>query len=729
MAGALRCADGMLRHQTNADLKAALWAAVSDATWFHDLGKLDPQTQAELRQGRKARLSWDHIDAGVAHLDACGALTAAWLVRGHHAPGLPSRLHHFTSQTDRKLRGRRHDDLPPDIHRLQIDRTNEQLPSLLTLHERVLGPHRPTPGKGLHGLRLRLLLSCLVDGDHSDTARFTSGWVAPPSPEPRWKERLAALDAYVKRLGDKEGQRNELRRTFYEACRNSPVNEPLVACEGPVGIGKTTAVVAWLLRRAIETNTRRLFIVAPQTTILTQTAQMLRKALVLDGEQPDAVIAEHHHRADFEHISARDLATLWGAPIILTTAVQLFETLSSNRPAVLRKLHALPGSVVFLDEAHAMLPVSATRTCVSAGKVSTAVKTAILPQNWRWIRELARDWSCSFVLASGSMARFWKLDGISDDTDQELPDLVPAHLVSPLREAEAKRVRYVRAGRFSGPEALAVAVTNEPGPHLVIMNTVQSAAVTAWHMRKAGHDVLHLSTALCPQDRTTILDEIWRRLDPGTLYPANWTLVGTSLLEAGLDLSFRTAFRERFSTASLIQTGGRVNRNSEWAEGGTVHDFLASPVGGLTAHPDARASAHVLERLFERHALNGSITPAEVVTRAMQDELRPRQDALRDHLGQAERNGNYPDVMSLGRIIDTDTELVVVDGGLVDRIIAGTPLSSQEILNRSVQIRSTRIRRLGLPEIPDRRGLYLWPHGYDPAFLGYMQGIIETDMG
>ncbi|MDQ2105661.1 DEAD/DEAH box helicase [Azospirillum isscasi] len=722
-AGALRCADAMLLHQPDAGLKAEIRAAVGDAVLFHDLGKLDPQTQAALRRGRDAKLPWDHIDAGVAHLSSCKAMTAAWVVRGHHAPGLPSRPHHFTSPKDRKLRGRRHDDARPDTHRAQIDRTNGGLPALLALHEALLGPHRPTPGKALRGLRLRLALSCVVDGDHGDSAGFTRGWAPPQPPEPRWEERLTKLDAYVKKLGGAGGQRDGLRRAFYDACRSSDLDEPLVACEGPVGIGKTTAVTAWLLRRAIATGARRLLVVAPQTTILAQTAETLRKALVLDGERPDAVVAEHHHRADFDHISARDLATLWSAPIILTTSVQFFETLSSNRPSVLRKLHALPGSVVFLDEAHAMLPVSGTRTRAS-GRGTERVATAILPQNWRWIGELAREWSCSFVLASGSLARFWEFEGIADGTCPPLPDLVPATLTEPLRQAEADRVRYVRAGRFSGPAALADAVAAQPGPRLLIMNTVQSAAVMAWHMRKAGDDVLHLSTALCPRDRTAILAEIQRRLSPESAYPTKWTLVGTSLLEAGLDLSFRTAFRERFGTASLIQVGGRVNRDGEWSDGGTVHDFLVSPTDGLTAHPEARASSEVLGRLFESGTLDGSLAPADLVTRAMRRELRSGGGPLPDHLGQAEKSMNYPDVTSLGRVIDTETELVVVDPVLAGRIAAGASPPATDVLAGSVQIHSARIDRLGLLEISGRRGIYHWPHGYDPAFLGYMDGLL-----
>ena len=133
------------------------------------------------------------------------------------------------------------------------------------------------------------------------------------------------------------------------------------------------------------------------------------------------------------------------------------------------------------------------------------------------------------------------------------------------------------------------------GPRLVILNTVQSAAVVARAMRDAGHDTLHLSTALAPKDRAPILKRVEEKLKEDV---TDWTMVATSCVEAGVDLSFRTAFRERFSTASLIQVGGRVNRHGEKAEG-IVFDFCIDEGDGITRHPGARYSAAVLKRQLE----------------------------------------------------------------------------------------------------------------------------------
>ena len=291
--GACARAEAMLRFTSSPP--AGFMDGVRDASALHDLGKLDPANQVALASGRNGRLHWDHIDAGVAHLMGAKAVSAAWLVRGHHAPGLPSQQEQFTD-SGRRLRGRRGNEESTSRHDEQIARTDAHLPDLLSTHAAVVGPATPTRSKVVHGLAMRLALSCLVDADHSDTSTFDNERDQPVPPKPRWAERLAQLDTFVAALKPSENTaRNEHRETFYKVCRNSTIAAPLVACEGPVGIGKTTAVTAYLLRRAQEDNLRRLVVVAPYINIISQTAKTLRQALTLPGEQQQEVVAEHHH--------------------------------------------------------------------------------------------------------------------------------------------------------------------------------------------------------------------------------------------------------------------------------------------------------------------------------------------------------------------------------------------------------------------------------------------------
>lgn len=705
--GALERADDMLRYAVAPP--AGLRSAIEAAATFHDLGKLDPDIQAVLQKGRGNKLNWDHIDAGVAHLSAQKNWMGAWLVRAHHAPGLPQKAEHFTERTDRRLRGRRRDDNAIDRHDEQISRTDSVLDNYLERHETATGRYSVEPQRPVHGLTMRLALSCLVDADHADSAFFDTGRSPLGFARPRWAERLDALRDYVARLpvglNDVERKRNQYRRDFFSACLNSSIEDRMVACEGPVGLGKTTSVVAYLLRRARDEGLRRLIIVAPFTNILGQTAKRLRKALVLPEEEADQVIVEHHHQADFSGRADRELAVLWRAPIVLTTAVSFFETLAACDPATLRKLHALPGSAVFLDEAHATLP------------------TKLWPQNWKWLRELADRWTCRFVFASGSLARFWEAPDIIDEP--MTLKLLPADQAEEVMRYERQRVEFARAadGRVLTISQLINLVKQEPGPRLVILNTVQNAAVVAQTMREQHMDVLHISTALTPNDRGQILEQIEHRLQ-FTGYP-DWTLVATSCVEAGVDLSFRCAFRERFAAASIIQVGGRVNRHGEHTEcgGGRVYDFAIADEG-ITQHPAASVSADVLCDLMAVDKFNQD-NPADVVTLAMRQELKALGGLPSDLLLKAESERDYPRVKELGRVIDTDTRFVVVEPRLKELLRKRTPVDFRTLLQGSVQLWAHKIEELALDLLPGRGEIYAWDDVYDPEFLGYMAGVLR----
>ena len=688
-------------------------ASVETAAAYHDLGKLDPEIQKVLHAGRGGKLKWDHIDAGVAHLSRHDDWMAAWLVRGHHAPGLPAKRAHFTLKTDRRLRGRRREDeRDPDQHSVQIERTDAMLATYLSEHMAVADTVESGSRRPMHGLSMRLALSCLVDADHADAAFFDKKISFGKAPDPRWNERLESLVRYVQSLGTgrttDEKERNRRRSKFFDACLHSRINAPMAACEAPVGFGKTTAVTAYLIRRARNEGLRRLIIVAPFTNILTQNAHVLRKALVLEGEDPDEVIVEHHHRADFSDQNARSLAVLWRAPIVLTTAVSFFETLAACDPGTLRKLHALPGSAIFLDEAHAALPME------------------LWPQNWNWLCELADTWGCRFVFASGSLVRFWEDHGVVKDT-RELPELLPSRQSDDAHAAERSRIRFetLGDGRVQNVEDLICRIQEAPGPRLAILSTVKNAAIVAKKMRDCGFDVMHLSTALTPDDREKILERVFERLQCADM--RNWTLVATSCVEAGVDFSFRTAFRERFSAPSLIQVSGRVNRNGEYNQdcGSVVYDF-ALEGEGITQHPAVTVSSDVVRHLMSRNAFNLK-PPSELVTFAIQEELKLAGGLGGDLLIKAESEKDYPLVKELGRVIRTDSRFVVIHPQLKIKLAIGVPVKFRELLSGSVQLWSNKIEKLGLRPLGGFSDVYEWTDDYDPDFLGYMDAVLRDE--
>jgi CRISPR-associated endonuclease/helicase Cas3 len=239
---------------------------------------------------------------------------------------------------------------------------------------------------------------------------------------------------------------------------------------------------------------------------------------------------------------SRQFTALWKAPIIVTTAVALFETLASNTPATLRRLHTLPGSAVFIDESHAALPAK------------------LLPLAWRWIKGFAREWSCYWVLASGSLNRFWKIEEF-DEERPDVPEIMPETLRNRLMQYETGRIAYQFNDTSLSAKELVVWVSTLPGPRIVILNTVQSAAVVAkeYADQYGRQNVEHLSTALMPFDRDKTLSKIKSRLEDKK--DTEWMLVATSCVESGVDLSFQTGVREAASLVSLLQTAGRVNRH------------------------------------------------------------------------------------------------------------------------------------------------------------------------
>jgi CRISPR-associated endonuclease/helicase Cas3 len=442
-------------------------------------------------------------------------------------------------------------------------------------------------------------------------------------------------------------------------------------------------------------------VVLPYTNIIEQSVEVYRKAIVLEGENPEEIVAAHYHQADFSDINSRQLATLWGAPVIVTSAVQFFETLSNSKTSRLRKLHELPGSAVFVDESHAAMPLH------------------IWPQQWEWMQELTRKWGCYFVLASGSLVKFWEYSFFSTSNNSP-SSLLPDSLREKLKNFEAQRVIYpVRKPPLDRNELIEF-VVSKPGPRLVILNTVQSAAVIAHEMKKRNENVLHLSTALTPKDRKRIIKLVNRLLAHKTM--PDWTLVATSCVEAGVDFSFKTAFRESCSVTSLIQTGGRANRHGIDMESEIIDFRARDPF--LNKHPAFEASKVVLDQMFDEGILD-SLSPVEVATESVRRELS-RNDIIRkaESIKNEEERQEYREVEKLTKLIDTDTRTVVVGRKIIDKLLNREKVYSVDLLQNSVQLWSNKVQSLGLQDFKHFPELYYWDYPYDPDFLGYMEGLL-----
>ena len=690
----------VLHYTQNWDAKA-ICNIFELAAEYHDLGKLNQENQNTLSSFKKAaRLPVPHADAGVAHLMSKDAWTSALLIYAHHA-GLPDI-------GDINIRGIRNAAIEKQV--------NLELPALLKRHKTnicsAIRDKSPIPStQKLTPADVRLLFSCLTHADHGDAARASDNepqWIHAPKLKP--VDRLKALQSYIEELSANAdpSERNDLRTTFFNICSNETAKKPITLCDAPVGTGKTTALMAQLLNIAAQHKLRRIFVILPFTNIISQSVATYRKALTLENETPEEIVAEIHHRADFENTESRKLTALWDAPIIVTTAVAFFETLASANSATLRRLQNLPGSAIFLDEAHAMLPIK------------------LLPLSWRWIRHTASSWSCHWILASGSLCHFWALEEFqSEEPCKPIPNILPPKQQEKLQQFEIARIRHKYKNAVLNLDELALWLKEDiEGPIIVVLNTVHTAAAAAKAATKVfgNQNVMHLSTSLTPKDRERTLKTVHERLENNKL-DSKWCLIATSCVEAGVDLSFRTGIRECASLLSLLQLAGRVNRNSEYPDADVWTINLNCNDCGVVQNPAFTCSSRILRDYFEQNII---ISP-ELCTDAMKKEIR-EQNSFSLKLNVDETNYSFKTVNKEFRVIDNSSRLTVIDKKLVQDINNYKPVSWQAIQSGSVQIRKHICEKLRLEESHRFPGVLLWPEGAKySSFLGYMEAVLELD--
>jgi CRISPR-associated endonuclease Cas3-HD len=664
------------------------------AAEFHDLGKLALENQDVLSKNKwKKRLPIEHRDAGVKYLlkDRLECPEAT-LVYSHHRPGMPDILDEKNADDSFRF---------PTA----MDDTEQHLSAYLQIHVKEMnGLPRITDKKAVRfsALEYRILLSCLVDADYSDTAGESL-----IGAQPRWEERIQQLDRYIQNLQkrtDQNNERNRLRTFLYQTCRNAKTNADVEYCDSPVGTGKTTAVMARMLQMAQAHHLRRIFIVLPYTSIISQTVQVLRNAVVLEEENREEIVAEHHHQADFEDIEHRCLATTWTAPIIVTTAVQFFETLASNLPTKLRKLHQLPGSGILFDEYHAALPIN-----------------LMLPA-WKWIIKLVDQWSCSICMCSATTVKFWEHPAFQKQSPCQAQSLLPPKVAKDLNNFEQSRINlrawHNDVPHFNGAPELAAYLNHYHGSKIVVLDTVQSAAYFAKFLYQHGYDVLHLSTALTPEDRERTIAEVKRKLCSNSDYSKDWTLVATSCVECGLDFSFHYGFCQLRSLQSYVQLDGRIRRNCEKDYEDAVLVAFTVTEDNFNYNPIFQNSKNIFKKIISSEEFYG-LSVTEAVTEAFRQEYM-MTGKLSEEICKADRQLAFKTVAQKFCVIDEKMTAVVANPILAEKLQSGKKVSTQELQRGSVNIRKSVLDRLGLLDIE----LPILSNTQYDAFLGYMKSLV-----
>lgn len=529
---------------------AGEWGRI--AGLLHDIGKYSREFQVE-RLDKEDGRRVDHSTAGAQIAEdgykPLGKLLAFCLA-GHHA-GLANGV---SGDTITALKGRLE---------------NKDIPALDPVWQKEICPLPDAPPLPKFDRRdperagfqfaffTRMLFSCLIDADRRDTAAHYDrlDQAAQPSLEAlrtRLDDRLSSLAETALDEPD-YGRRavNARRAEILSHVRAMARERPgLFSLTVPTGGGKTLTSLAFALDHAIEHDLDRVIYVIPFTSIIEQTANVFREAL---GDLKNAVL-EHHSALDWEEAvrrvadadqrdGERELRLAmesWDTPIVVTTAVQFFESLFSNRTTKCRKLHNIARSVVILDEAQ-KLPLPLLRPSVAA------------------IDELARNYRTSIVLCTATQPAVVE--------DEQLPDggfkggLRDVRELAPEPKAlyqAFKRVTVEHAGTL---DDAALAKQLKAADQVLCIVNARAHARALYDAVEDEEGARHLTTLMCARHRSEVLKDIKQDL-------IDWKpcrLVATSLIEAGVDVDFPTVFRAAAGIDSIAQAAGRCNREGRRA--------------------------------------------------------------------------------------------------------------------------------------------------------------------
>ena len=440
----------------------------------------------------------------------------------------------------------------------------------------------------IHHLQ-RMLYSCLVDADYLDTEAF----MQPEQSKQRGRyDSLAVLeeklDEYLSKLKKDapDTEVNRIRNEVQQCCIKESDNKPgFFSLTVPTGGGKTLASVLWAIKHAVRNNLNRIIIAIPYTSIITQTASVLRNIF---GEEN---VLEHHSNVDGSKLNDKELTDRlklatenWDYPIIVTTNVQFFESLFSNKPSDCRKLHNIAKSVLIFDEVQT-LPIDFLQPIVDTFDTLKRVFGA----------SILFTTASQPVLSGEIMGTnpFVSFEGLS-----EIREIIPqeANLHNRLRRVE---IRFDEERKNYDEIAEQIAKYQQV---LCIVNTRNDAKEIFTRLPKEGI-CLHLSRMMCPDHVRETIAKVKAALNN----PDNSIIrvVATQLIEAGVDIDFPVVFRQEAGLDSILQAAGRCNREGKLDRGETFVFGLQKPLprGFMTQTNNARLAMGKEYDLFSPEAM------------------------------------------------------------------------------------------------------------------------------
>ncbi|WP_158702654.1 CRISPR-associated helicase Cas3' [Paenibacillus faecalis] len=603
---------------------------------FHDLGKYSDKFQRRLN-GNPEQV--DHATAGaqaiIEHWGNRIGIIPAYIIAGHHS-GLPDGGTEAGSES------------------CLVRRLSRDIEDYQNAYQEITPPGKPQRvplAPGLHpgmqfSLFIRMLYSCLVDADSLDTERFCN------RDQSELRSMPMNVDSMLERYYEHMAQFNE-PKTDIERYRSELLHECLQAAEGPQGLytlnmptgsGKTLASLGFALRHAKRYGLSRIIYVIPYTSIIEQNAAIFRSIL---GSE---TVLEHHSniQRDVNQDGEDDLVrTLnqkmqlaeenWDAPIIVTTNVQFFESLFSNKRSKARKLHHIANSIVIFDEAQMM-------------------NGHFFKPSLYTMEELTRNYRVTALFCTGTQPEIGQL----------FPKSVQIHEV--VQDVPLRYQQFQRTCIHQLEQQTITRLASKLEQHdqvLCIVNTRKIARELYQQLRSDEMDdeshIYHLSARMCAKHRMEVLAEIRERLDAGL----RCCVISTQLIEAGVDIDLPIVYRELAGLDSIAQAAGRCNRNGKLLRG-EVYVFELEqglPPGWF------RLTGSVTQTILQQYQ-NQSLSIEAV--KAYFKELyfyqtstsidRTDKENILGRLNEHAKAMSFPfkEINQLFKLIDTDMETIIV---------------------------------------------------------------------
>ena len=525
---------------------------------FHDLGKYQDSFQKRIN-GKDIKV--EHSTCGALEFSKLAKypptkLIADYCIVGHHT-GLPDGGTLVDTEDMPTLQGRLKRKVEPyNAYKSELGNYNFDEGRFIEL---LTSDETETKEELIDKFAFftRYVFSCLTDADSMDTSNFYNG------------ENCNKLKSdYEKCLKDVnhifdgfscvtplQKSRNDLQKQVYE---NVEKPADVYCINMPTGSGKTLCSIKVALKKAIEENKKRIIYVIPYNSIIDQTIDVFERAFgshaqILRHQSSFSYDDDDSYSEDYSKVARLTMENWDGETIIVTTAVQFFESIYKNKRRNLRKMHNMQDSIIIFDEVH-LLPIEFLQPCLQA------------------IAYITRYLNSTALFLSATMPDFEKL--FRKYSLKNIKTITPIDINYDF--SNFKKCSYFNIGENSLSEIIEKASCNPSS--LIIVNQKKTARQI---FDLCSGKKYHLSTYMTAIDRQNMISEIKKELDLLERdYPdmknvpedRKILIVSTSLIEAGVDLDVYTVFRELTSLDSILQSGGRCNREGK-RKNGSVYIF------------------------------------------------------------------------------------------------------------------------------------------------------------